>query len=155
MSAPKSTPVHLPWATLCHSRLYPPVRDLGFWTVGRGETKEKAWVTWSNDPPSRVCYQWWQSVVQMYMFNNLYTNTAVAVIAKSSQLCSSCLGRRKTFAWAAEFVFKEYHSQGCRKLYSSLLLFCIILFGMPRDTYVLRDRRLSTAKARPAKAVKA
>ncbi len=25
-----ATPTHLPWATLCQSRLYPPVRDLGF-----------------------------------------------------------------------------------------------------------------------------
>jgi hypothetical protein len=30
MSTPESTPTHLPWATLCQSRLYPPVRDFGF-----------------------------------------------------------------------------------------------------------------------------
>jgi hypothetical protein len=30
MSTPESTPSHLPRATLCQSRLYPPVRDLAF-----------------------------------------------------------------------------------------------------------------------------
>ncbi len=29
-AAPESTPTHLPWETLCQSRLYPPVRDFGF-----------------------------------------------------------------------------------------------------------------------------
>jgi hypothetical protein len=30
MSSPESTPTHLPWATLCQSQLYPPVRDFEF-----------------------------------------------------------------------------------------------------------------------------
>ncbi len=29
-AAPESTPTHLPWAILCQSQLYPPVRDFGF-----------------------------------------------------------------------------------------------------------------------------
>jgi len=37
VSTPESTSIYLPWATLCQSRLYPPVRDLGFglWKEGR------------------------------------------------------------------------------------------------------------------------
>jgi hypothetical protein len=33
MATPESTPTHLPWATLCQSRLYPPVRVLGKWPL--------------------------------------------------------------------------------------------------------------------------
>jgi hypothetical protein len=34
-------PTHLPWATLCQSRLYPPVRDFGFglWFILLGRHK--------------------------------------------------------------------------------------------------------------------
>ncbi len=36
MSTPESAPTHLPRATLCQSRLCPPVRDFGFGLGGGG-----------------------------------------------------------------------------------------------------------------------
>jgi hypothetical protein len=52
MSAPKSTPTHLPWATLCQSRLYPPVRDLGFWTIGQPHV----WADFNSTPAGVISH---------------------------------------------------------------------------------------------------
>jgi hypothetical protein len=70
MSTSESTPTHLPWATLCKSRLYPSVRGFGFglWALpvkvmlcqtiimatrfsGRGRIQRKTWcIGWDPMP---------------------------------------------------------------------------------------------------------
>ncbi len=45
MSTPELTPTHLPWATLCQGRLYPPVRDFEFGLSARH------WLRGTPPPP--------------------------------------------------------------------------------------------------------
>ncbi len=90
MSTPESTPTHLPRATLCHSRLYPPSQGLWIWPLGV-VIPRTVYIAAQYSNRS-LCYQLFYLPQNIYFRNPSLPSSPLPVTIPSSCLwtCSLC-----------------------------------------------------------------